>query len=247
MITLLIVALITNGRTIREGLWNGFRAVIQWLVDATSGSGEKEVIEEPPPPPSMEPAFPFEEPKEPSAIAEFLEMITMYVMYVLLAAAIVLIVFLFIKKTRTWIINGFKKLIQFLKEIVSQMTEREEDVAYVEEKESVFNWQEWKDEQQSKAKGLVKNIFQRKPNWNALSNQEKVRFVFRNFLMQEADHRNLKRNGTPREILEQIKLASKVDEKQIEQLRSAYEQTRYGEQNVDEQIVSEIYTLIEKK
>ena len=127
-----------------------------------------------------------------------------------------------------WIINGCKKIIQFLKEIVSQVITREESTQYVEEKESVFNWKEWKDEQQSKAKGFVKNILKRKPSWNSLSNQEKVRFVFRKFILQEMDQTKLKEQATPREILEEIKRTGHVDERQIEQLKIAYEKTRYG-------------------
>src|SRR5690625_3200828 len=89
LMTILIIIFITNGRTIRDWLWNGFRATVAWLIDLMSSSGGKEIIEEAPPPSSMEPAFPFEEPKEPSIIAEILEMITMYVTYIFLAAAVI--------------------------------------------------------------------------------------------------------------------------------------------------------------
>lgn len=244
LITIFIIMLITNGRKIQEWIGDSFRSVIKWLIEFMSHSGEKEVIEEPPPPPSMEPDFPFEEPKEPSIIAEFLEMITMYATYLFLVVAVIFLLLLFIKKTRMWIINGCKKIIQFLKEIVSQVITREESTQYVEEKESVFNWKEWKDEQQSKAKGFVKNILKRKPSWNSLSNQEKVRFVFRKFILQEMDQTKLKEQATPREILEEIKRTGHVDERQIEQLKIAYEKTRYGERDVDEQLINEIHALI---
>lgn len=247
MITILIIALITNGQMIRDGLWNAFRAVIRWLIEFLSGSGEKEIIEEAPPQAPMEPVFPFEEPKEPSMIAKFLEIITMYIMYIVLAFAVVFILLLFIKKTRMWMMKSFRQIIQFLKQIVSQITERDESTQYVEEKESVFDWQEWKDEQQLKAKGIIKNVFKRKPSWNALSNQQKVRFVFKNFLLKEIDVAEYRDNVTPREILEKIKSTAHVDDRQLEQLRKAYEQTRYGEQDIDEQIINEIYTLINKK
>lgn len=244
LITIFIILLITNGRKIQEWIGDSFRSVIKWLIEFMSRSGEKEVIEEPPTPSSMEPAFPFEEPKEPSIIAEFLEMITMYATYLFLVVAVIFLLLLFIKKTRMWIINGCKKIIQFLKEIVSQVITREESTQYVEEKESVFNWKEWKDEQQSKAKGFVKNILKRKPSWNSLSNQEKVRFVFRKFILQEMDQTKLKEQATPREILEEIKRTGHVDERQIEQLKIAYEKTRYGERDVDEQLINEIHALI---
>jgi hypothetical protein len=246
-ITIVIIALIANGQMIREGLWNGFRAVVRWLIEFLSGSESGEVIEEPPPPPPVDPMLPFEDPKEPSAIAKFLEAMTEYVTYFLLAVATILLILLFIKKTRIWITNGLRMLIQFLRTIVNQMTTREESMQYIEEKENVFDWQEWKDEQQSKAKGLMKYIFKRKPSWDSLTNQQKVRYVFRNFLLQEIELTKLKKHDTPREILAALKLSRGVDDRQIEQLRIAYEQTRYGEQDIDEQIINEIYAMIDKK
>lgn len=246
-ITIGLIALIANGKQIREGLWNGFRAVVKWLLDLISSGKTEEMIEEPAPAPSMDPALPFDEPKEPSAIAKLLEVITMYMVYFLLVIGVIILILLLIKKTRRWIINGFRLIIQFLKNIVSQMTELDESVQYVEEKESIFDWQEWKEEQQSRASGLIRNIFKRKPSWHALTNQQKVRYVFRNFVLNETNLKKLQEHHTPREILEELKSMTEVDEAQIEQLRNAYEHTRYGEQDVDEQIIVEIRSLIDRK
>ena len=38
-----------------------------------------------------------------------------------------------------------------------------------------------------------------------------------------------------------------LDETQLDTLRSAYEHTRYGEQEVDDQKIKEIYSLINRK
>src|SRR5690625_212256 len=135
MITIAIIALITNVQAIRDGIWNAFRAVVKWLIEFLSGSGGGEIVEEPPPSAPMEPAFPFEEPKEPSVIAKFLEMITMYIMYIFLAVAAIVLILLLIKKSRIWIVHTFRSIIQFLKRIISQVTERDESTQYVEEKE----------------------------------------------------------------------------------------------------------------
>jgi len=246
ILTILIIALISNGQMIRNGLWNGFRSVIRWLIELLSGSSEGEKIEEEPPQLPMD-TVPFEEPNEPSFIAKIIDMIMMYIMYIGLAVILTILLLLLIKKTRIWIKNGFRQIIQFLRKIVNQVNERNEATQYTEEKESVFDWQEWKNEQQSKAKGFIQNIFKRKPSWNSLSNQEKVRFVFRNFLLQEIDVATFRRHATPRETLEQIKLTAQVEESELEQLRMAYEQTRYGEQDIEEQIINEIHTLINRK
>lgn len=246
-ITIVIILLITNGQMIRDALWNGFRAVVGAVLGWMSRPVSEEMIEAPPETGPMESEFPFDDDMGPSAIAKFLEMIAVYVVYFLLVIVAVFLLLLLIKKTRMWMISRFRQLIQFLKGIVSQVAERGESTQYIEEKENVFDWQEWKEEQQSKAKGFIKNIFTRKPSWNSLSNQQKVRYVFKNFLLQEIDHAKFKDNATPREILEQLKLSTQVEARQIEQLRMAYEQTRYGEQDIDEQIVNEIRALIHKK
>src|SRR5690625_2182754 len=242
--TIVIIALIANGKIVRDVLWNIFKTSINWLLKALAGTVKENGIEEPPPP--IDFSF-LSADEEPSATMKFLEVLLMYAMYIILGIVAIVIVLLLIKKTRIWIVKLIRQIIQFLKRILSQITERNETTQYTEEKESVFDWQEWKDEQQSKAKGFIQNIFKRKPSWNSLSNQEKVRFVFKNFLLQEIDVTTFSRHATPRETLEQLKLTAQVEESQLDQLRMAYEQTRYGEQDIDEQIINEIYTLINKK
>lgn len=246
LITISVIALITNGQMIREGLWNGFRTSIQWIITLLSGSEDQQIIEEPPPPSSAAPKLPFVETKEPSAFAELLEVIMMYVVYFLLFVAMIVLLLLLVKRTRLWIKKIVGTFILFLKQMVSRSTKRVETAQYVDEKESVFSWKEWKEEQQEKAKGLMQNIFKRKPSWDSLSNQEKVRFVYRELLLQEMGNINYKSTYTPSEMLEQLIVSVSMDEKKIGRLRTAYEQTRYGEQDIEENIIEEIYSLIKK-
>lgn len=247
IITIAVILLIANVQKIHQALWSGFRTVIKWILEFLSGREGSKSTEELPPADPIEPTLPFEEPKESSAFTKLIEMITMYMVYIFVAIVVIAFILLFIKKTRIWIINKLRLLIQFLKGIVRQMTEHNESTQYVEEKESVFDWQEWKEEQQSKAKGFIRKVFKRQPRWDSLSNQQKVRWIFRQFIEQNVEHDKFKDHATPREMLEGLIEEARLEKQEIEQLRIVYEQTRYGEQDVDQQIVDEIYALLNKK
>lgn len=246
IITIAIILLIANGRRIQETLWNGFRGIIQWMIELLSDGEQGGNLGEDPPPAPVESVLPVVETKEPSAFAKLLEVIAMYVVYISVAIVIILLILLLMKKTRRWLIKVFQKLLQFLRRIGGQITARDELTQYIEEKESVFDWRDWKEENQSKVKAFIQHMFKRKPKWESLSNQEKVRFVFRELIEQEMDHSVYKAHETPREILESLKTTVEIDEKKLKKLKIAYEQARYGDRDVEQQIVDEIYGLIGK-
>jgi len=244
IITLGLIFLIANGRMIRDGFWNMIRSIIQWLVNLGSSTEGEEIIGEEPPPADFAPPFP-EEDKGPSIIAEFLELVMTYVMYVFLGFAAIILILLLIKKTREIIINAAKKLIAFLKQLGNQFNKEVEDVQYVDEKESVFNWDEWKAKQQEKVKGFMKNIFKRKQSWDTLSNDQKVRFIYKHFLSQHS-LQSYHSSFTPREIIEKIQGNLEAgDEELAIKLRDAYEQVRYGEKQIEDTVIQEIYSVIQ--
>ncbi|MEK3888200.1 DUF4129 domain-containing protein [Bacillus sp. FSL K6-3431] len=243
-ITIALIAVVTNGQMIRDALMNGIKAFIRWILGFGTGTEGEQVTEQAPPPASMDLGL---EPGEPSAFAKFLEVIVTYIFYVFLIFAAIAILLLIVKKTRMWIKRAFRALILFLQQIGNRVMEREESGQYIDEKESVFDWQEWKKEQQDKAKGFVQNIFKREPRWESLSNQQKVRFVYRNFLLQQLKTITYKSTKTPRETLQELKPNVAMDEDKIEKLRDAYEQTRYGEKDIGDDKIKEIYSLMKEK
>ena len=174
---------------------------------------------------------------EPSAFFKFLEMIAMYAFYVFLVVAAIVALLLIIKKTRDWVIKIFRTILTFLKNIVNRTTHQAEAEQYIDEKESVFNWDEWKEEQKNKAKGMMQKVFAREPRWEKLSNEQKVRYVYRKLVMQHKQ--NVHSAATPREILQELK-SSSLDENLLEKLTEVYEYVRYGEKEIADEMVNDL-------
>ena len=244
LITLIFIAGISNFQLIQNILSKTIIAFLNWIF---SGSQGADVVEEMPPASTQAPMFPMGDQKEPSAFAKLMEVITEYLMYAVAIMTVIVIVLLLVKKIRLWLKQGFYRLIQFLKRVISP-NDSEETSHYLDEKESIFNWEEWKKSNSEKVKRLVTNLLKREPQWESLSRKEKVRHVYRHFVSEHSKNLDYSVSHTPREVLKELKAAMvSLDETQLDTLRSAYEHTRYGEQEVDDQKIKEIYSLINRK
>ncbi|MBS4178232.1 hypothetical protein [Lederbergia citrea] len=244
-LTIAVIALITNGQMIRDLLWSGFKGFIQLILGMFSGGDVGPEVDEIPPPASMDLGLPVD--KKKSAFAEFLDLIMTYFGYILFVLVVVAILLLLIRKIRLWVKQLVCALISFLQQMVSRTSERDDSFQYIDEKESIFDWKEWKKEQQDKAKGFVQKIFKREPRWESLSNQQKVRFVYRTFLSRQLKNMHYKSALTPRETVDELKSSIHSDESQLEKLLDAYERTRYGEQDVEAHKIKDIYSLVKEK
>lgn len=245
IMTVVVIVLITNARIIQDVLWNGLRAFIQLIVGSPTEEGT--IITETPTEDIVDPTLPFEGPMEPSAFAKYSGIIVEYVAYAFVFLAAIALLLLFVKRARVLFKQIVRIVIIFFNKIVNRSAYSEESVQYVDEKERIFNWKRWKEEQQAHAKGFVQKVFKRKPSWKSLSNQQKVRFVYRQFLIQQLTNFTYKASSTPRETLAELKSSVPTDEEQVDKLRTAYEETRYGEQVIDDEKIEEIYTLMSKK
>ena len=117
---------------------------------------------------------------------------------------------------------------------------------YIDEKENIFEWDDWLQERKQHLKNFVDQTFTRKPRWDTLTNEEKVRFVYRQ-LVQRAFKQDLNLSQTPRESIEKMISSMLVDQARVCKLRDAYEQVRYGEQTIDDDVITEIYTLLQER
>lgn len=248
ILTIGLIFLIANGKMIKDGFWHIIRSSIQWLINLGSSDDIGEITEESPPPANLSPPFLLEDEQETSVIIRFFEMILIYAMYVLIIVGVIIIILLMIQKTRNLILQIVKNLIRFLKQqIGSHLNKDEETVRYIDEKENIFDWQDWKGKQQERVKTIMQKLFKRKPSWDSLSNDEKVRFIYKHFISNNLTE-NYHVSQTPREIIEQIQSSITTgDELLLTKLRDAYEHVRYGEKHIDHMVIEEIYALIQEK
>ncbi|MBS4195568.1 DUF4129 domain-containing protein [Lederbergia citri] len=240
-LTTAVILLLTNGKIIQEAIIQVIKGLIQmilWLF----GSDQGKRVAEDTSPPQM--ALDLEK-GEPNAFLKFLEMIFMYVFYAAIIALAVGMLLLLIKRVRMAVKKALKRFITFLKNIIFRSADLEDSTQYIDEKESVFDWKEWKEAQQEKAKGLFQQIFKREPRWDSLTNEQKVRYVYKQMLKQNKKEMDIKASKTPRETIEILKTLV-AEKSTLEELRDAYEQVRYGEQDVEVSRINGLRMLIKE-
>lgn len=75
---------------------------------------------------------------------------------------------------------------KFLDQLLDKMEETGESSSYIDEKESIMDWKEWRSELADRAKERLSPLVQRKESWNKLTNnRDKVRFLYREFLLNQ--------------------------------------------------------------
>ncbi|MCJ7842246.1 DUF4129 domain-containing protein [Lederbergia sp. NSJ-179] len=236
--TFLVILVISNFGKIREWLWNGFKAVLRFLFGQTSETNPEPIIEEGAPSSPMLPDLPA---GEKSAFAEFLDMVMTYIAYVVVGVIVLFLLLLLIKEVRRRLVSVLRRFFRFIKDLLNRSPGQRETEQYIDEKESLFDWEEWKKEQQTKAKNIMKQLFNREPRYETLMNREKVRFIYRKFIERQTKGVEFRFSMTPREVLRHVE--SKQD---LNLLREAYEQARYGELDVDEQTLQKLYEEVQK-
>lgn len=235
----LLILLLSYGKALQQLLWNGFRSTIIAIIHLLSGNEKEEVIfvEEPTAPPMD--FSQLGEMKEPSKIAVLLEKIFMYGAMVLLVLAFVFLLLYSIKNTRTWV----KNLIQKVKQLLSRLQFRRNDVGteeYTDETENLFDFKEWRKEGSERIKDWVQAFTKRPVNWHSLTNEQKVREIYKQFVKGNLAVDQFKSSDTPRQTVEKISHADR------QRIVETYEKTRYGEQELNDEVIEEISQFIKK-
>lgn len=241
-LTVILILILSLGSFVQDTLLS----FVSWFLNLLSGDGE--VKELPPDENHMDDggmAPPFgDEAKEPSIFWEILQTIAMYAVFIALGVAVIALLLLIFKKTRSWIIKAYHSLIEYLKTLGGKLESENENTLYEEEKENIFDFKDWRDDRRQQMKSFTDRVFKRKVNWDSLNNREKVRFVYRNFILEHTDDKVI--SETPREILAKLTDEPDLNSEKLTALRNAYEKVRYGDQEISDAQVEEIHQLIQK-
>ncbi|WP_088105559.1 hypothetical protein [Halalkalibacter urbisdiaboli] len=249
IITFICILLITNAGIIKTTLWNGFVGLVSGFINLVSGNESPPASDERPPALDMDIGLPNDEAVEPSVFAKIMDTLMTYVMYVVIVIAVITFALFFIKKARAWIKLALSKLLHFLKQILVRTDKSEETMEYIDEKESIFDWKEWRHEQQKRAKHLVTSMMKIAPRFEALSNQQKVRYIYRQLIQRQMKlhHFQFKQAHTPRQTIEHLKTLKEFDERKLDKLAKGYERIRYGNQELNNKQINEFATLLKEK
>ncbi|MFD2655542.1 DUF4129 domain-containing protein [Gracilibacillus thailandensis] len=223
IITLLVVFAITNFQVVQSALYHGVRSIIQsimWL--ASLSENDNEIIEEPQQANEM-PAFPTAEEQEPSRFAELMDALTYIMGLVLVAILILLFIAILFKKFRRLLIRAILSLWRMIQQVFGKKHVAETATDYQDEKENLFDWKKWRKENQEKITEAFRQITKRKPKFERLTNEEKVRFLYRRIARDVKKQEKWRESLTAHEVL-----ALTEKNQQLELLETLYDNVRYG-------------------
>src|SRR5699024_10737686 len=246
-IGIIIMTIVIIGIGYLRVVQDAFVAMIGFIVRlifSGGGEDEEELIEEEPPDESGEMALPEGDNSFLSPIMKFLETIMLIILYVGLAAAAVLLVLLTMKKSRSWLRGRWVAFVAFLKRL-TQSVDHEQESPYTDEKETVFDWEKWREKQKDKARGLFGKMFRRKQKWHALSNAEKVRWIYRDVVTPNIKDIDYNTALTARETLHKIEDIVETDGGEMQLLRRYYEDSRYSAKEIDDQSIQKLTNIFQ--
>ncbi|UOQ48284.1 hypothetical protein MUN88_19960 [Gracilibacillus caseinilyticus] len=241
IVTLVVVFLITNFGMIQSALFNGIRSLIQSIIWLVSLGNDEEEIKQEQPPADMTPSLPGAEQQETSAFAEWMDRMMHLVSYALMAVLLILFIALLFNKTRRLLIKAVVQLWKMMQQMFSRRQYQETSTDFHDEKESLFDWQQWRKQSQQKINETWQNITNRKPKFENMTNEQKVRFLYKkasaNIRRQDKWHAAL----TAHEVI-----ALNEQHQTLAVLESWYDDIRYGNFSINEQHERQLWQLWEK-
>ncbi|ENH98415.1 hypothetical protein J416_00469 [Gracilibacillus halophilus YIM-C55.5] len=235
--TLGLVFLLTNFQIVQSAVFHGIRSVIQsviWFGELFQN--DSDVRQEQPQQGAMQP--PFSEEEEPSAFAQLMETIMYGVGIILIVALVLLLIAVLFKKARAGIKRVIGSLWRLLKDFVVRRKPEETMSEYMDEKENLWNWQDWRKKQQEKFTSAVKKVMTRKPKFDQLSDEEKVRYLYRVVAKKVYEQGKWSPAYTAHEVVEQSD-----NDDMLKQLERLYDHVRYGNETIQSQAKEDIEAI----
>lgn len=134
-------------------------------------------------------------------------------------------VFFFLRMVWRQLLRLIRRLIDKIKKFTAAVGEE-----YQDEQESLFDWGETKKELGDSIKKRLDRLTRREKKWEQMDARERVRFVVRSLYRKSPESGNL-RALTVHEALSRVK----TGQAQPEELANAYDQARYGKDELDMQ------------
>ncbi|GAE95172.1 hypothetical protein JCM21714_4386 [Gracilibacillus boraciitolerans JCM 21714] len=228
--TLILVFAITNFQVVQAAIYNGVRSIIEsviWL--ASLFNQDSEIIQDEPQQAQM-PAFPEVEAQEPSVFAEWMDRITFVIGFLFLAILIIVFTAVVFKKFRRLLKNVFISLWQLIKRVIGKKQAVEATTDYADEKESLFDWKKWRHQNQQKIEAAFIRVTQRKPKFEQMSKEEKVRFLYQQIARNMTKQEKWRSSMTAHEVFALTK-----NEHSLQQLENWYDDIRYGGKSLQDE------------
>lgn len=181
------------------------------------------------------PMLPPAEAAEPSP---FWEMVSTVLGYLALIIAGIGFIFLLGKV----LIKLFKFLAELVKRLMSQSNWTGDTYGYVDEKESLIDWQAIKNAYTDNLKEWLERIFDNEPRWSQLTdNSQRVRYLYRHLVLRAiGSGYSFKTSRTPEETLRDLADHGRLEREVQPVLEDLYGRARYGDGQIGTEEVLEL-------
>lgn len=192
--------------------------------------------------------FPAEEAVEPSLLAIWLERIMYVVVAIFLIGLVIFIIYILIKRFGAGLRRSFSWISRFLNQLFGQKNDEFVNQSFTDEKENIFDWNAFKTKQKEKITNAINKVYQRQPNWQRMSEENKVRYIYRYLLREQVKHGySYKPSFTVRETIGELQEVHPEHLNELKMLSEIYEQIKYGnKKDVVESNIEELIALIKQ-
>lgn len=244
--TILVILVLTNIHSIQTFLSGLSSRFFGWLYYIFTLLGNGKHHEQTKTGASMPSMLPGMKEARPSQFMLILEKIAIGLAYCLLVVLCFLLLFFIFKKARTLIVRVMTIIKKWFNQIFHIENKEEGESAYIDEKESIINWKDWRKNNQQRAQEWVTSWFKHPPKWDDLTNKEKIQIFYRQFVkFQMKKGTTFKLSHTPQENIDAW-VKEHPDQTEIVQLADVYGQAKYGNSEISDEAVTSIESIIEK-
>lgn len=186
---------------------------------------------------------------EPSKFFLFMDEVTRYTAYAVYLIIAVLIVYIYYKRIRgIKFKDTFRSMFTFFNQIFSSSKQNDEDDIYIEEKESIFDFKEWRSNGQKRVQQFVQKFLKQDAKWDKLTNREKVRFLYRQVVSTQIKNGyRFQPSQTPSEVIDSITQDTNTQKTSLNQLNVSYSEARYGRGEIADETVDYLSPIFKKE
>ncbi|WP_407270982.1 DUF4129 domain-containing protein [Radiobacillus sp. PE A8.2] len=232
--TITVAVIITNFVAVQALFINVIRFILSLIIAffslfSSDGQTEQEQSTQTPM------ILPGEEQQEPSLLWIWVERIFMALIVVAVVGVVIMLLVKLFKKFR----HSLQRLLQTIKEFLNKWfnisNQQEVAKSYTDEKESLFDWYEWRKQSKHSVKKFLSKLTPQRIKWNSLSDQEKVRYLYRELIVEQTKRGyQYRRSNTVHETVSELGQHMLAENEFLRELEDCYHKVRYGEGDVDD-------------
>ncbi|WP_204524723.1 hypothetical protein [Litchfieldia alkalitelluris] len=244
ILTFITVILIVNFKIVQDSIFHMVRSFLMGIIWFISLFPSEQGTEDREQPPEKQPFAPISETSEPSLLSQILNWMFIVGGVIIVSITIIVLFYFILKKGKQWLQVCFKGIMTFLNRVLKTNQDYEEQNQYIDEKESLIDWNRIN---KKLSKGIIQNVLNQMKKKKLTTNKEKVRDIYLSFVLYQTKKGYFyKSSNTPKETLNDLKKSNKGKERELLILEDVYNRARYSEKHITNDEIKEVSSLADK-